>query len=49
MHFDGVQLTHRFLDDVVADLHALGCTSTPSDTGHDFHTGFSVHALTGGM
>ncbi|MFG2815650.1 hypothetical protein [Streptomyces sp. NPDC048410] len=39
---DGIQLTHRFLDDVVADLHARGYTSTPSDTGHDFHAGFSV-------
>lgn len=40
--FDGVQLTHRLLDDVVADLHAKGFTSTPSDLGHDFHAGFSV-------
>lgn len=42
VHYDAVQLTHRFLDDVVADLHALGYTSTPSDIGHDFHAGFSV-------
>ncbi|MGY4981593.1 hypothetical protein ACWCYL_31350 [Streptomyces sp. 900105755] len=45
VHYDGVQLTHRFLDDVVADLHALGHTSTPSDIGHDFHVGFSVWSM----
>ncbi|MFJ9705715.1 hypothetical protein [Streptomyces sp. NPDC101234] len=45
VNFDGVQLTHRFLDDVVADLHALGYTSTPSDIGHDFHAGFSVWSM----
>ncbi|WP_234544122.1 hypothetical protein [Streptomyces shenzhenensis] len=45
VHYDGVQLTHRFLDDVVADLHALGYTSTPSDIGHDFHVGFSVWSM----
>ncbi|MEU6495420.1 MULTISPECIES: hypothetical protein [unclassified Streptomyces] len=44
-HYDGVQLTHRFLDDVVADLHARGYTSTPSDIGHDFHAGFSVWSM----
>ena len=41
-HFDGVQLTCRFLDDVVSELHAKGYTSTPSDIGHDFHIGFAV-------
>ncbi|MGI5137423.1 MULTISPECIES: hypothetical protein [unclassified Streptomyces] len=45
VHYDGVQLTHRFLDDVVAELHALGYTSTPSDIGHDFHAGFSVWSM----
>jgi len=29
--FDGVQLTYRFLEDVVADLTAKGYTRTPSD------------------
>ncbi|MEV7386512.1 hypothetical protein [Streptomyces sp. NPDC091215] len=43
--FDGVQLTHRFLDDVVSDLHARAYTSTPSDIGHDFHAGFSVWSM----
>ncbi|OIJ93243.1 hypothetical protein, partial [Streptomyces colonosanans] len=44
-HYDGVQLTYRFLDDVVADLHARGYTSTPSDIGHDFHAGFAVWSM----
>ncbi|MFE7394868.1 hypothetical protein [Streptomyces sp. NPDC057582] len=43
--FDGVQLTHRFLDDVVSDLHARGYTSTPSNIGHDFHAGFAVWSM----
>ncbi|MEV0489870.1 hypothetical protein [Streptomyces atratus] len=34
--YDGVRLTHRFLDDVVAELHAKGYTSTPSGIGHDW-------------
>ncbi|MFE4683013.1 hypothetical protein ACFRNJ_19590 [Streptomyces sp. NPDC056721] len=42
---DGIQLTHRFLDDVVSDLHARGYTNTPSDIGHDFHAGFSVWSM----
>ncbi|MER6782215.1 MULTISPECIES: hypothetical protein [unclassified Streptomyces] len=42
VHFADVQLTCRFLDDVVADLHALGYTSEPSDIGHEFHAGFAV-------
>jgi hypothetical protein len=44
-HLNGVQLTHRFLDEVVAELHAQGYTSTPSDIGHDFHAGFSVWSM----
>ncbi|MFD7878640.1 hypothetical protein ACFV5G_31885 [Streptomyces sp. NPDC059766] len=42
---DGIQLTYRFLDDVVSDLHARGYASTPSDIGHDFHAGFSVWSM----
>ncbi|MEU1620324.1 hypothetical protein ABZ479_23825 [Streptomyces sp. NPDC005722] len=42
---DGVQLTYRFLDDVVSELHARGYTSTPSDIGHDFHAGFAVWSM----
>lgn len=43
--YDGVQLTGRFLDDVLADLDARGLTSTPSDIGRDFHVGFSVFSM----
>ncbi|MGW3242780.1 hypothetical protein [Streptomyces sp. NPDC001070] len=43
--FDGIQLTYRFLDDVVSELHARGYTSTPSDIGHDFHAGFAVWSM----
>ncbi|MFC6023340.1 hypothetical protein ACFP2T_45200 [Plantactinospora solaniradicis] len=43
--FDGVQLTFRFLDDVVADLTAKGYTSTPSDIGYEFHAGFAVWSM----
>ncbi|MEO3809488.1 hypothetical protein ABGB17_10860 [Sphaerisporangium sp. B11E5] len=43
--FDGVQLTFRFLDDVVADLAAKGYTSVPSDIGFHFHAGFSVWSM----
>lgn len=43
--YQGVQLTARFLDDVLADLAARGLTSTPSDVGRDFHAGFSVFSM----
>ncbi|MEU6340985.1 hypothetical protein ABZ883_08540 [Streptomyces sp. NPDC046977] len=43
--FDGVQLTYRFLDDVVSELHARGYTSIRSDIGHDFHAGFAVWSM----
>ncbi|MBF9127980.1 hypothetical protein I0C86_03055 [Plantactinospora sp. S1510] len=43
--FDGVQLTFRFLDDVVADLTAKGYTSTPYDIGYEFHAGFAVWSM----
>ncbi|MCX5504821.1 hypothetical protein OG887_36455 [Streptomyces sp. NBC_00053] len=42
---DGIQLTHRLIDDVVAELHARGYTSTPCDIGHDFHAGFTVWSM----
>lgn len=41
----GVQLTFRFLDDVVAELAAKGYSSTPSDIGFDFHAGFAVWSM----
>jgi hypothetical protein len=43
--FDGVQLTYRFLDDVVADLTAKGYTGMPSDIGFTFHAGFAVWSM----
>lgn len=43
--YDGIRLTGRFLDDVLADLAARGLTSTPSDVGRDFHAGFSVFSM----
>lgn len=43
--FDGVQLTYRFIDDVVADLEARGHTCTPSDIGFEFHAGFAVWSM----
>lgn len=42
---DGVQLTYRFLDDVVADLAAKGYTGTSSDIGFDFHAGFAIFSM----
>lgn len=43
--FDGVQLTYRFMDDVVADLEARGHACTPSDIGFDFAPGFAVFSM----
>ncbi|MEU6713775.1 hypothetical protein ABZ897_20060 [Nonomuraea sp. NPDC046802] len=43
--FDGVQLTYRFLDEVIADLTAKGYTSIPSDIGFTFHAGFAVWSM----
>ncbi|SFY42846.1 hypothetical protein OH786_31850 [Streptomyces atratus] len=43
--YDGIQLTHRLIDDVVAELHAKGYTSKPFDIGYDFHAGFSVWSM----
>ncbi|KAI9927010.1 hypothetical protein ASPWEDRAFT_177466 [Aspergillus wentii DTO 134E9] len=42
---DGVQLSYRFLDDVVADLAAKGYKGTPSDIGHDFFAGFAIWSM----
>ncbi|MDG4830405.1 hypothetical protein O7627_13960 [Solwaraspora sp. WMMD1047] len=43
--FDGVQLTFRFLEEVVADLEAKGHEYTPSDIGYDFRAGFAVWSM----
>nr|WP_296071230.1 hypothetical protein [uncultured Actinoplanes sp.] len=39
---DGVQLTHRFVDEVVADLSARGYEGEPIDAGHRFEAGFAI-------
>jgi hypothetical protein len=43
--FDGVQLTFRFMDDVVADLAARGYRSEPTDIGYRFEPGFAIFSM----
>jgi hypothetical protein len=43
--FDGVQLTHRFMDEVMADLTARGHLGTPSDIGFDLRAGFAIFSM----
>ncbi|GIG63896.1 hypothetical protein [Phytomonospora endophytica] len=43
--FDGVQLTYRFIGEVVAELEGRGYTCTPSDIGFEFHAGFAVWSM----
>lgn len=43
--FDGVQLTYRFLDDVVADLAAKGYGYEPTDIGYRFEPGFAIYSM----
>lgn len=43
--FDGVQLTFRFMDDVVADLTAKGHRCAPIDIGYRFEPGFAVFSM----
>lgn len=43
--FDGVQLTYRFLDDVVADLAARGYDYEPIDIGYRVGPGFAVWSM----
>jgi hypothetical protein len=43
--FDGVQLTYRFMDDVVADLAARGHAHEPIDIGHRFAPGFAIFSM----
>nr|WP_018352657.1 hypothetical protein [Longispora albida] len=43
--FNGVQLTCRFMDDVVADLAALGHAGTPFDIGVSFEPGFAIFSM----
>jgi hypothetical protein len=43
--FDGVQLTYRFMDEVMADLAAKGHLGTPSDIGFDLRAGFAIFSM----
>jgi hypothetical protein len=43
--FDGVQLTYRFLDEVVADLSAKGYAYEPTDIGYRFEPGFAIYSM----
>ncbi|MBB2940800.1 hypothetical protein FB565_000504 [Actinoplanes lutulentus] len=43
--FDGVQLTYRFLDDVVADLAARGHRGEQIDIGYRFEPGFALFSV----
>jgi hypothetical protein len=42
---DGVQLTSRFMDDVVAELIALGHRPERADIGYTFPAGFTIFSL----
>ncbi|BCY07390.1 hypothetical protein [Actinoplanes sp. L3-i22] len=39
---DGVQLTYRFMDEVVAELTELGHRPEPCDSGYAFRAGFTI-------
>lgn len=43
--FEGVQLTYRLMDHVVADLVALGYEATPTDIGFAFEPGFAIFSM----
>ncbi|WP_028050379.1 hypothetical protein [Cellulomonas sp. URHD0024] len=43
--FDGVQLSYRVMDDVVAELEAKGHRCTVSDVGFDVVAGFSLFSM----
>jgi hypothetical protein len=43
--FGGIQLTHRFMDDVLADLARLGHAGTPFDIGYVFEPGFAIFSM----
>ena len=44
-YFDGVQLTYRFMEDVVADLAARGHAHEPIDVGYRFAPGFALYSM----
>jgi hypothetical protein len=43
--FDGVQLTYRFMDDVVADLAAKGYQCESTDIGYRCEPGFAIFSM----
>ncbi len=43
--FDGVQLTGRFLDEVVTELRSKGYAGKPTDIGFAFDAGFVVFSM----
>ncbi|GAA1404137.1 hypothetical protein ACFQZ4_50975 [Catellatospora coxensis] len=45
VYFDGVQLTYRFLEDVVADLAARGYGYEPIDIGYRVEPGFAIWSM----
>ncbi|MFI6757975.1 hypothetical protein ACIBF5_02345 [Micromonospora sp. NPDC050417] len=45
VYFDGVQLTYRFMDEVVADLATKGQFGSPSDIGFDLRAGFAIFSM----
>lgn len=45
VYFDGVQLTYRFIDEVVADLVARGLHAHPTDIGFWFDPGFAIFSM----
>ncbi|WP_229074643.1 hypothetical protein [Actinoplanes sp. DH11] len=43
--FDGVQLTYRFMDDVLADLAARGYRYEETGVGYRFEPGFALFSM----
>jgi hypothetical protein len=43
--YDGVQLTWRFMDDVVDELAARGVAHEPTDIGYRFEPGFAIYSM----
>lgn len=45
VYFNGVRLTYRFMDDLVADLASMGYQGTPFDIGFIFEPGFAIFSI----
>ncbi len=43
--YDGIQLTYRFMDDVVAELAGRGLRAEPFDIGFAFEPGFAIFSM----